>query len=197
MKKRKLKYNLPVKWYKIATKLTRIPNANRPYRKKYTDWIHHWWDIMAPYWTPVSAIDDGIIIKVVNNFVFEDLKKLKKVWKISEYQKYINLDILRWNQVWLKTTKWDVIFYSHLSKVYDWIKVWNLIKVWTELWEIWKSWVPDKNYKNYHLHFTIHKNPYILEKVWKYSIKDYMFWHWYLRWLSSKEVLESQNNIFK
>lgn len=195
--KRKNNYAIPVKWYEISEELNEIPNAGRPYRNHYTDWIHHWWDIMAPIGTPFFAIDDWIIIRVIKDFVFEDLSKIKKEWEITKTQKMENLDMLRWNQVWLKTSKWDVIFYSHLSKVYDWIEVWKLIKVWDYIWEIWKSWVPDKNYTNIHLHFPIQKNPYSLEKAWKYTFEDYMFWDWYLKWLPLKEVIEKQKDIFE
>jgi len=64
-----------------------------------------------------SAIDDGIIIRIKRNFKYEDLSKIVKGNKISDTQKLRNLDLLRGNQVWLKTTKGDVMFYSHLKKV--------------------------------------------------------------------------------
>ncbi len=196
LNRRQSKYSVPVKWYKIATKLNVIPNAARPYRNHYTDWIHHWWDIMAPYWTPVSAIDEWVIIRVVSDFSFEDISKIKKNWKISYEQKLRNLDILRWNQIWLKTSKWDVIFYSHLSKIYPWIEEWKFVNVWENLWEIWKSWVPDRNYKNFHLHFPIMKNPYNIKKAWKYSWKDIMAWDWYLKWENPDEIIRDQKKIF-
>jgi len=196
LNRRGLKYSRPVKWYKISQDLNEIPNAWRPYRKHYTDGIHHWWDIMAPKWTSVSAIDDGIIIRVVNNFKYEDLSKMVKNWNITDIQKLRNLDILRWNQVWLKTSKWDVMFYSHLDKVYENIKEWDFISVWTDIWTIGKTWVPDRNYTNYHLHFSIQKNPYNREQAWKYSYEDYMKWDWFLKWLDSTKVLRLQKDIF-
>jgi len=193
---RKKKYNNPVIWYKIATELNIIPNAGRPYRNSYTDGIHHWWDIIAPFGTTVSAIDSWVIIRVVNNFNFDDLKQIKKDWYISKIQKLKNLDTLRWNQVWLKTNKWDVIFYSHLSKIYEGIKEWNYIESWFDIWEIWKSWVPDKNYTNFHLHFPIMKNPYDDDNIRKYSYTDIMDWDWYLKWLEAEDVLIQQKDIF-
>ena len=197
LKRRKLKYENPVIWYKITTKLNQIPNAGRPYRSHYTDWVHHWWDIMAPEWTPVEALDDWIIIRVVSWFDFEDIaSNIEEKWFISKTQKLRNLDILRWQQVWLKTTKWDVVFYSHLSKIYDNIKEWVFVKVWEKLWEIWKSWVPDRDYKDIHLHFAIMKNPHFENKIWNYTYQDIMAWNWYLKWLNPDEVLKKQKNIF-
>ncbi len=194
--RRTYKYSVPVKWYEIAKWLNVIPNAKRDYRSWYTDWIHHWWDIMAPLWTPVSAIDDGIIIRVVDNFSYEDISNIKKWKNINHSQKLRNLDILRWNQVWLKTTKWDVIFYSHLDTIPESIKEWIIVPVGTTLWTIWVTGVPDKDYKNYHLHFPIQKNPYIHDKAWTYSMEDYMNWDWYLKWLNPTEVIAWQDDVF-
>ncbi len=191
---RQEKYLTPVKWYKISNKLNKIPNAWRPYRQSYTDWIHHGWDIMAPYWTKVRAIDDWKIIRIVRNFQFSDLWKIKKTQNLTKKDKLINLDILRWNQVWLKTYSWDVVFYSHLSKIAD-LKVWDMVKKWQYLGNIWKSWVPDRNYKEIHLHFAIMKNPYNINHK-KYSYLDYMSWNWYFKGKSAKYILDNTNKIF-
>lgn len=196
LNRREFKYNSPVKWYKIPTNLNIIPNSWRPYRDHYTDGIHHGWDIVAPIWTTVSAIDDWVIIRVVKDFSYEDISKIIKDGDVTYVQKLRNLDILRWNQIWLKTSKWDVMFYSHLQDVFDWMEEWTLIKVWDDMWTVWKSWVPDKNYTNYHLHFPIQKNPYDIEKAWKYSYEDYMAWDWYLKWLNPTSVIEWQKEIF-
>jgi len=196
LNRRMYKYANPVKWYYIWTAHNIIPNSWRPYRADYTDGIHHWWDVMAPIWTMTSAIDDGIIIRIKRNFEYEDLSKIIKGNKISDTQKLRNLDLLRWNQVWLKTTKGDVMFYSHLKKVESELKEWDFVPVWTKIWTIGMSGVPDKSYSNYHLHFPIHKNPYLKEKAWKYSWEDYMAWDWYLKWLSLEEVVKQQINIF-
>ena len=193
---RKMKYDVPVDWYSISEKTNEIPNAGRPYRNTYTDWVHHGWDIVAPNNTPVIALDDSKVIKIVRGFVFSDLSEIKRSWNISFQDKHENLDILRWNQVWLKTSKWDVVFYSHLSKVSDELKVWSLVSRGDYLWNIWITGIPDKNYKNYHLHFSIMKNPYLKNKAWKYSINDYLNWSWYFKWKSLNYVLENQKNIF-
>ncbi len=196
IEKRKKKYKIPVPWYKISTWLNVIPNAARPYRAQYTDWIHRWWDIMAPKGTPVSAIDDWVIIRVVGYFDFEDISNIQKQWEISNSQKLRNLDILRWNQVWLKTTKWDVIFYSHLTEIYDNIYEWAFVNSWEYLWTIGSTWVPDREYTNFHLHFPIMKNPHNPKKVWKYSYEDIMGWDWYLKWQTPDEVIKNQKEIF-
>ncbi len=197
VEKRQDKYSLPVKGYEIATGLNVIPNADRNYRKEYTDGIHHWWDIMAPLWTPVSAIDNGIIIRVVRDFEYEDISNIKKTLPITHSEKLRNLDILRWNQVWLKTMKWDVIFYSHLDNIYDNIEEGVFITEWTDIWTIGKTWVPDRDYTNFHLHFPIQKNPYNPKKAWKYSLEDIMDWDWYLKWLDATSVVNGQGDIFK
>jgi len=192
---RNKKYIIPVSGYKLPTKTNKIPNTWRPYRKWYTDWIHHSWDIYTPFDEEVIALDDWKIIRIVNDWKWSDFSKLK--YKNLSYEDKIrNLDILRWNQVWLKTTKWDVIFYGHLNKVYD-FKEWQLVKRWEKFWTIWISWVPDKNYKNYHLDFSIQKNPYLKNKIWKYDFMDYMKWDWYFKWKSLNYVLNNQDSVFK
>lgn len=195
---RQFKYSIPILWFKLPSKnINKLPNWARPYRASYTNWIHEWWDIDAPLWQKVYSIDSWIIIKVIKDFKFSDLSKLKKYWNISYYDKINNIDILRWNQVWLKTMKWDVVFYAHLDKVYNDIKVWNIVSKWHLLWTVWKTWVPDENYNDYHLHFEIRKNPFILSKAWKYTLFDYMTWDWYFKEKSIKYIRQNQYTIFE
>ena len=193
---RNKKYGKLVPWYNISKKHNVIPNAGRPYRASYTDGIHHGWDIMAPLNTPVVSLDYGKIVKIVSDFKYLDLNKIKR-WKLNRQQKTINLDILRWNQVWVKTSKWDVVFYSHLRNIPDTLKVWDIVSRNTKLWEVGISGVPDRNYKNYHLHFPIMKNPYLKNKIWKYSLLDYMKWDWYFKWKSLEYVSNNSSKIFK
>ncbi len=197
IKSRKEKYISPVDGYDVSTKINEIPNADRPYRKEYTDWIHHWWDIMTPFWTPVIALSYWKIIRIVDGFVYSDLNKIKRNWKLTLEDQLNNLDILRWNQVWLKTSSWDVVFYSHLSEISEDIKVWDMVNKSSYLWKIWNSWVPEKNYDKFHLHFAIQKNPYLKNKIWKYSFMDYMKWDWYFKWKSLEYTKENTKNIFK
>ena len=194
--KRSEKYISPVEWYNISSDHSKIPNAGRPYRESYTDWIHHGWDIDAPIDTEVRALDDGIIVRIVSNFDYSDLSKIYYSENLTYEQELRNLDLLRWNQVWLKTSKWDVVFYSHLDKVYNDLKEWDFVQRAYPLWTVWVSWVPDKNYTDYHLHFAIQKNPYNKDKVWKYDMEDYMKWDWYFKWETKQYILSNQDKVF-
>jgi len=194
---RKNKYISPIIWYDISEKKSKLPNAGRPYRSKYTDWIHHGWDVDSPFWSDIVSIDEWVVVRIVKDFSFSDLNKIK-YWKdLTNEDKLKNLDLLRWNQVWIKTSKWDVVFYSHLSKISSYIKLWDLLKVNTKIWLTWISWIPDKNYSDYHLHFSVQKNPYNINKAWKYTILDYMKWDWYFKWKNEKYVTSHQWDIFE
>ena len=194
--KREEKYLIPVAGYSLPTRRDKIPDSNRPYRANYTDGIHHSWDIDAPFGEEVIALDDWIIVRVVNNWEWQDFTKLQ-YWDLSKEQKRDNLDILRWNQIWLKTSKWDVVFYWHLNEVYKDIKVWDFIEAWTKMWTIWKTWVPDKSYDDYHLDFSIQRNPYDVTKAWEYSLEDYMTWNRYFKWADREFILNNQYDIFE
>jgi murein DD-endopeptidase MepM/ murein hydrolase activator NlpD len=91
---RKEKFSSPVIAYKISNKRNKIPNAGRPYRATYTDGIHHGWDVMAPLGTKVQALAYGKIIRIIRDFKFSDLNKIKRT-NLTFDQKTINLDILR------------------------------------------------------------------------------------------------------
>lgn len=215
LEKRNSKYIIPIIWYKLPNleNKSKLPNWARPYREDYTVWIHQGWDIDAPLWTIVSALDDWIIIRVISDFSKDDLLKInyldhinyeknKTIWpKIEERnltysEKLKNLDILRWNQVWLKTSKWDIVFYSHLNEVFPNIKEWIIVKSWTNLWTVWKTWVPWDDYSDYHLHFEVHKNPYNENSAWNYEIEDYLKWDWYFKWKSIEYIVEHQWYVF-
>ncbi len=197
LKQRTEKYLVPVAGYNISTKHSRIPNAGRPYRESYTDGIHHGWDVGSKLGESVRALDNGMIIRVISDFEYSDLNYIDHWENLTHDDEVENLDILRWNQVWLKTSKWDVVFYSHLQDVSTHLKEWVMVRKWETLWTIGISWVPDKNYKDYHLHFTIHKNPYNKKRSQTYSYEDYMNWDWYFKWQSLNEVLKYQSEIFK
>lgn len=197
IKKRQDKYNIPVLWYSLPTKnLSKLPNASRYYRSGYTFWVHEWWDIDTKLWQEVIAIDDWVIVRIVDNFKWDDFWKIKKWEDLTYIDKINNLDILRWNQVWLKTMKGDVIFYWHLDTVNKDIKVWDFISSKTPLWTVGISWIPDKNYNDYHLHFEIRKNPYLNSKVWKNTYLDYMRWDWYFKGKNFDYIINNQYNIF-
>jgi hypothetical protein len=97
----------------------------------------------------------------------------------------------------LKTAKWEIVFYGHLDNVFSNIKKWEFVKKWQAIWTVGISWVPDKKYKDYHLDFSLRKNPYNRDRAWKYSIYDYMKWDWEFKWKAKEFVLKNQYNIFK
>ncbi len=195
-------YLIPVEWYSLPkddrTGRSEIPNAGRPYRADTTDGIHHWWDNLAPKYTPVRSLADGIIIRIVNWFKFEDIAAKMKTWSgLSFDDRMKNLDILRWNQIWLKTMKWDVVFYAHLDSINPYIKEWMLINANTTMWKIGITWVPDKNYTNTHLHFEIAKNPKIKDKIWSYTFDDMINWDYLGKWMSVKDIFALQEKTFR
>lgn len=195
---RQFKYKIPIDWFDLPSKnINKLPNWLRPYRASYTNAIHEGWDIDALLWQEVVSIDGGVVIRVTRDFKFSDLWKIKKWEHVNYDDKVNNLDILRWNQVWIKTMKWDIIFYSHLSKVYDDIQVWNIVSKWYPLGKVWKTWVPDRDYEDYHLHFELRKNPYFKNKIWKNTNTDYMNWDWYFKNETREYIKENQYTIFE
>lgn len=195
LEKRKDKYIVPINWSEISTQLNKLPNTWRPYRASYTDWIHHWWDFDSNFWDTVLSLDYWIVIRVVDEFTDYDFTRIKYWENITEMDRLNNLDILRGKQVWIKTMKWDVAFYSHLDNIFGNIKEWAVVSRGQPLWTVWISGVPDKNYDDYHLHLPVHKNPYLSKT--DYTVEDYIQWDWYFKWESSSYILENQNNIFE
>jgi len=197
LKARLQKYISPVPGGNISENPNKIPNAGRPYRSAYTDGIHHWWDIDAALNSDVVALDDGVIVRIVDDFMDSDFSRVVYGAGMSDNQKLKNLDILRWNQVWLKTMKGEVIFYSHLSSVVDSLQEWQLVQSGTKLGKIGVSWVPESGYDDYHLHFPIMKNPYNASRAGSYDFWDYMSWDWQTKWLNTAQTIAAQKNIFK
>lgn len=101
----------------MSKERTDLPGSGRPYRKDTTDGIHHGWDLMAKVGTPVVALGDGVILRVVKGFAWRDFGSLVKSDALSSDQELSNLDVYRGNQVWLKTADGNVTFYSHLSQI--------------------------------------------------------------------------------
>lgn len=191
------KYLIPVRGKTLSSWHSKIPNAPRNYRASYTDGIHHGWDIDGYLWEEVIALDDGIIVRVVSEFDRSDFDKIDYGSNLSEYQKTRNLDILRGKQVWLKTMKGEVVFYSHLNDIAAGIEEWVRVTRWEVLGTIGVTGVPGKEYKDYHLHFPIMENPYRIEEAGSYDFGDYMFWNWKLKDLPRAEVLKQQKDIFE
>ncbi|MCT4617606.1 MAG: M23 family metallopeptidase [Candidatus Gracilibacteria bacterium] len=193
---RKNKYLIPTPGYDMPTQATRLPNAGRSYRESYTDSFHHGWDFYAPLRSNVVSLDDGVVIRVVKNFQFSDLEKINYSHNLPLNDRMLNLDILRGNQVWIKTLKGEVALYSHLSKSFDNIKEGTFISRGYPVGQIGITGVPDANYSNYHLHLPIQKNPYNSEKYGKYSYLDIMKWDWLFRGETINYIRENQYSIF-
>ena len=194
---RVLKYSIPVEWKKLSAHYNKIPNSWRPYRASYTDGIHHGWDIDTKLWEQVVSLDDGIIVRVVSEFEFNDLNALTKTEDLSYEEELRNLDILRGKQVWLKTMKWDVVFYSHLDDVFTNIEEGVTVKRGQPLWTVGITGIPDKAYNDFHLHFPIHKNPFDEQLAGKYDYVDYMKWDWEFKWKTSDHILKHQYEVFE
>ena len=194
---RALKYSIPVVWKELSTHHNKIPNSGRPYRASYTDGIHHGWDIDTKFWEQVVALDDGIIVRVVSEFEFNDLDKIEKKEDLSYDQQVRNLDILRGKQVWLKTMKWEVVFYSHLDDIFTGIEEWAVVKRGQPLATIGITGIPYKAYNDYHLHFPIHVNPLTEQRAGRYDYEDYMKWKWKFQWESFNYILKHQYDVFE
>ena len=93
--------------------------------------------------------------------------------------------------------KWDVVFYSHLGKISPDIREWMVIRRWQTLWTVWVSGIPDKAYNDYHLHFPIHINPFLKEKISHWNFIDYMKWDWLFKWKDTRYILDHQWDIFE
>ena len=197
--KRSQKYLVPVAWYTIGDNhpSNRVPNALRPYRAAYTDGIHHGWDVGSELWEEVISIDDGVVVRVVADFDWSDFDRIIYREDASYEEQVKNLDVLRWKQVWAKTSRGDIVLYSHLDDIYSHIVEGSVIRKWQPLGTIGITGVPDKNYTDYHLHFAIHKNPYNDSMVGKYTIDDYLYWDWYYKWASQEVVYRGQSELFE
>ncbi|MDD5213264.1 MAG: M23 family metallopeptidase [Candidatus Gracilibacteria bacterium] len=187
-------YNLPKDDKKGRSE---IPNAGRPYRADTTDGIHHGWDVLAPKYTPVRSLADGIIIRIVHDFKFEDLKKLKTRTGLTFDDKMVNLDIFRGNQIWLKTMNGDVVFYAHLDSINPEIKEGMLVKADTTMGKIGITGIPDKNRTNTHLHFEVAKNPKILGKAGNYTFDDMINWDYLGKGMNIADVFKLQEKTFR
>jgi hypothetical protein len=93
--------------------------------------------------------------------------------------------------------KWEVVFYSHLDDVFTNVSEWSIVRKNQPLGTVWITWVPDKAYNDYHLHFPIHVNPFDESKVGKYDYDDYMKWQWKFQWKSFDYILKHQYGVFE
>lgn len=194
---RKEKYMIPVVGSKLSTKFTKMPNSPRPYRASYTDGIHHGWDFDSANNAQSISLDDGIVIRVVDSFDDSDFNRIVYGTNLSYEQELKNLDILRGKQVWIKTMKGDVGFYSHLSEVDPSIKEGMKIEKGQVVGTVWVTGVPEKWYDDYHLHFPIMQNPYNKDLAGTYDYGEIMAWDWLGMHKSHNELLEYQNTVFE
>ncbi len=194
---REKKYLSPVIERNISETFTKIPNSPRPYRADYTDGIHHGWDIGAPIGTDIVALDDGVIVRVVALFSPSDFSRIVYGNSLSDEQKLKNLDILRGRQIWLKTMKGDVVFYSHLDTVLGNIHEGMKVTRGEKMGTVGISWVPEEGYEDSHLHFEIAKNPYIFETAGTYDFGDYMAWPWATKGMNEAQTVQAQKDIFE
>lgn len=189
------KYRSPVAGYTLPSKDNRLPGTGRPYRRDTTDGIHHGWDIMAPIGTPVQALSKGKIVRIQNGWKWEDFDKLKR-GTLSKDDELLNLDIFRGNQVWLQTMDGNVTFYSHLSKISPDIVVGSHVEAGTYLGNIGTTGVPEKDYKDVHLHFEVQQNPF--REDMKHPVNlDIMRWDYAGEHLSIAEVRERTREMFE
>ena len=186
------KYISPVAGYSLPIDPVSTPGANRGYRKDTTDGVHHGWDIMAPYGTPVRALAKGIIVRVISDWGWADFDRIKKN-HLNDDDRLENLNIYRGNQVWLKTMDGNVTFYSHLSKINPEITVGSMVTPGQILGAIGSSGVPEKNYKNIHLHFEVQKNPHIQETS-PSTFLDIMRWN-YIGKNESRNLVEQETRV--
>lgn len=189
-----LTYISPVAWYSVPEKPNLEPGAGRGYRRDVTDGIHHGWDVLAPYGTPVRALADGIIIRIVNDWKWSMFDQIKH-GTLSDDDKLTNLDIYRGNQIWLKTYDGNVVFYSHLSHIRDNLSVGQSVTKWETFGAIGTSGVPDRNYKDVHLHFEIQQNPGIGPDA-SVSPLSVMRWDYVGKNLSRNGVLGMKRKYF-
>lgn len=170
------KYTIPVNGYNLPTKDNAIPGTGRPHRRNVTDGIHHGWDIMAPVGTPVQALTKGKIIRIVNDWTWDDFNKLKRSHLTTD-DLLTNLDIYRGNQIWLQGMDGNVTFYSHLSRISPDITIGTQVDTGDYIGNIGITGVPDKNYKDVHLHFEIQVNPF-REDMKNPNYLDIMRWNY-------------------
>lgn len=195
---RNQKYLTPVEGRYFSDAHTKLPNSPRPYRNSYTDWIHRWFDIDGEIGDTAISLDTWIVVRVVDGFDNDsDFSRIVYWDDLSDNQKLKNLDILRWNQVWIKTLRGDVVFYSHLDSIDSNIQEGDLVKRWQIVGKTWVSGVPEKWYSDYHLHFAVMMNPYDILRAWNYDFWDYMSWDWLWQGMTHSQVIQLRKDTFE
>ncbi|MCH8518463.1 M23 family metallopeptidase [Candidatus Gracilibacteria bacterium] len=194
---RQKKYISPVPGYHIEKQANKVPNAGRPYREGYTDGVHHGWDIDAPLGTPIVALDDGIIVRVRDGFKADDFREIVYGSDVSYEQQLENLDILRGNQVWHKTLKGEVIFYSHLDEVNPGLQDGMYIERGSYIGTVGITGVPGTGYEDFHLHFDVKIPPFTPGREGTYTLMEYMKWPWSGKGQSRQDVYSLIDTMFE
>jgi murein DD-endopeptidase MepM/ murein hydrolase activator NlpD len=154
--------------------------------------VHHGWDIFAKRWTPTRALSDWVVVRIVRDFNWNKFDNI--LWRNLNIQdKAKNLDIYRWNQVWIKTADGNVTIYAHLENIPENLKEWQFVNMWEYFWQIGRSWVPDKEYTDFHLHFEVQLNPHNRQNN---SPLDIMLWQYYWKWKWYSDIISWQAKLF-
>lgn len=136
-------------------------------------------------------------MRIVDSFTDADFNRIVYGENLSEMQELKNLDILRGKQVWLKTMKGDVVFYSHLDSIAANLQEGQIVSRGDLLGQTGVSGVPEEGYNDYHLHFSIMENPYNDEKAGSYNFGDYMMWDWLTKGMTHSQTVEAGKQIFE
>lgn len=145
-----IKYIKEKEWYNEFTRFYSVLwGASYKYWWDIWYWGHQWIDIVSSKWTPVIAIAKWKVIVSENNWAW---------WNVISIEHEI-----RWKKVFSN--------YAHLSSLI--VNVWDEVKVWDIIWEVWSTWNSTWN----HLHFQIDLNtashPYYYDyKACPFSYND-------------------------
>lgn len=189
-----MKYVIPVAGVSMPTEFPDIPGGGRPYRKDVTDGIHHGWDLMSPVGTPVRAVGDGVVVRVVSGFAWRDFDRIIRAKVLNSDQEALNLDVYRGNQVWLKTADGNVTFYSHLSKFAPDVAEGKSVVAGEILGNVGITGVPDRNFGRPHLHFEIQVNPH--DGSDSKNPLSVMRWKWLTQGMGRNAVDELSAKLF-
>lgn len=189
-----MKYVIPVAGIPMPTEFPDIPGGGRPYRKDVTDGIHHGWDLMSPVGTPVRAVGDGVVVRVVSGFAWRDFDRIIRAKVLNSDQEALNLDVYRGNQVWLKTADGNVTFYSHLSKFAPDVAEGKSVVAGEILGNIGITGVPDRNFGRPHLHFEVQVNPH--DGSDSKNPLSVMRWKWLTQGMGRNAVDELSAKLF-
>lgn len=89
----------------------------------------------------------------------------------------------------------NVTFYSHLSKISPSISVGDMVETGVYLGNVGISGVPDKAYKDTHLHFEIQENPF-REDMKNPTYLDIMRWKYIGEGMKRGEIYAKMGEIF-